>query len=434
MVKEKNINRNKKNKTIVLIFTFVSFIIVGVLTSPLFFKKNSKGSFQFKEVSRGDIENIVSSTGTLSAIETINVGSQVSGIVEKIYVDYNDPVKKGQLLAVLEKTLFNVSVRDAQAGIFRSKAQLKQAEVEVKRNEPLFKKGHLSEMEFLVLRTNVDTAKANFRSAEQTLKKAQTQLDFTEIRSPIDGTVIERSVDVGQTIAASFQAPQLFIVAEDLTQMQIEANVDESDIGLIKEGQGVRFTVLSYPDEGFNGVVRQIRLQPTTLQNVVNYTVVVDAKNEEMKLLPGMTATVDFLVEEKRDVLLVSNTALNFKPTMEMMKEFMNRSRKEKEGNKNRAMGGDRMGSEMSMGKGMPGMGGNQRSNKMGRLFYLDEMGQLKSAMFVKGATDGISTEVLKSRNLEEGMIVITGFSKETKKESDPKKAGFFMRPGPQRK
>ncbi|MCP4149197.1 MAG: efflux RND transporter periplasmic adaptor subunit, partial [bacterium] len=268
----------KKKKVFIVVCLSVVILMGGIFLKSSF-TSSKQGQFQYVEIKRGDLEDTVSSTGTLSAVRTINVGSQVSGNIEKIYVDYNSPVKKGQLIAVLDKTLFNVSIRDAKAAVLRAEARLDQANAEVNRNRPLCEKGHLSEMEFLVTKTNAATAAADLKSAEAALSRSQTQLQYTEIRSPINGTIIERTIDEGQTIAANFQAPTLFIIAEDLTQMQIEVSVDESDIGLIRENQPARFTVQAYPEDVFVGTVRQIRLQPRTEQNVVNYTVVVDSSN-----------------------------------------------------------------------------------------------------------------------------------------------------------
>ncbi|MCP5105512.1 MAG: efflux RND transporter periplasmic adaptor subunit [bacterium] len=381
-------------KKIILIVSVIGLILVGGFLLKSVSNNGQGGAFQFAEIKRGDLENTVSSTGTLSAVETVEVGSQVSGIINALHVDFNDPVKKGQLLVALDKTLFQVSVRDAEAAVARASARLEQANAEVKRNQPLFEQGHISEMEFLVTKTTAKTARADLETAEAALNRAKTQLAYSEIRSPIDGTVIERTVDVGQTIAASFQAPKLFTIAEDLTRMQIEASVDESDIGLIKEGQPARFTVQAYPDETFTGTVRQVRLQPITIQNVVNYTVVVDASNKVGKLLPGMTATVDFVVERKTDVLLVSNAALNFKPPMEMMKMVT---------------------AQRSGGK----------SKDMSVVFCLDENGFPRVMTLRVGTTDGMTTEIKYSSQLKAGMKVITSYQKSKKSES--KDSGFTM-------
>jgi len=426
----------KKKKTIIIVGIIV-LLLIGAYSIKSLSKKENGGKFDFEEIKRGNLENIVSCTGALSAVSTVNIGSQVSGIVDKLYVDFNNNVKKGELLAVLDKTMFITSVKDAEAGILRTRAQYDQAQAELKRNQPLFEKGHLSESEFLVSKTNAETAVAALRSAESTLKRAQTQLAYTDIRSPIDGTVIERAIDAGQTIAASFQAPKLFIIAEDLTKMQIDTNVDESDIGQIKEGQSVRFTVQAYMDETFTGKVRQIRLSPTTIQNVVNYIVVVDANNDKKLLLPGMTATVDFLVEERKDVLMIPNAALSFNPPQDMLLKLQAQMAAKWQGLKKEGKGGDKpRGVEGNPGATQPppgggrtgggGNGGGMMNGKlpehMGRVFYLDEKGNLAMAMLEKGITDGKLTEIKHSRSLTEGMKVITTFmsAEKAQKNNNP--------------
>lgn len=408
--------KKQKKRVMMIAVITMTFVLAGFLLKSCS-RSKKEASFQFAAIKKGDVLNIVTSTGTLSAVETVDVGSQVSGIINRLYVDYNDTVKKGQVLAVLDKTLFEVAVQDAEAGVIRAKAKLVQAEAELKRNQPLFEKGHLSEMEFLVTKTTAETAKADLNAAQAALKRARTNLDYTIIRSPIDGTIIERTVDAGQTIAASFQAPKLFVIAEDLTRMQIEANVDESDIGLIKENQSVTFDVQAYPDEKFTGIVRQIRLQPTTIQNVVNYTVVVDASNENGKLLPGMTATVDFMVEERRNVLLVPNTALSFNPPVEVMKKYGPQMMK-----KMKKMAGNPM---------APGnrMMGNKLPDHMGKVFYLDEEGIPGIAMLSKGATDGKVTEIVRSRDLKEGMHVITSYKEGNDSNEKKQRTSIFPPP-----
>ena len=417
-------------KKIIVIITIMAVLILAVLLIKPLFKTGNGTGFAFIEVKKGDLENIVSSTGTLSALETVEVGSQVSGIIEKLYVDFNDPVKKGQVLAVLDKTLYEVSVRDSEAKVSQARANLAQAVAEVKRNHPLFEKGHISEMEFLVLKTTAQTAQASLKIARASLNRARTNLEYTVIRSPIDGTVIERTVDAGQTIAASFQAPKLFVIAEDLTRMQIEANVDESDIGQIRQNQEVRFTVQTYPEKTFNGTVRQIRLQPQTLQNVVNYTVIVDAPNQDKSLLPGMTATVDFIIEQIEDVLLISNKALSYNPPQEMMREIFQKLMKNRREKDQQGEGPEGMFPGSGSGRRNP----SQMPDDVGRVFILDADNALTIAIFKKGSTDGMFTEikqVLRGK-LESGTRAITGIQKKKTKKSESKNT-LLPRPGGRR-
>ena len=335
--------------------------------------------YLYATVTQGSLETLVSSTGTLAALETVEVGTQVSGTIAKIEVDYNDPVRKGQVLAVLDQALFSAQVREAEANVNRARASLAEAEDEYRRNRPLFEKGFLSAQEFLPVSTGVETARASLAAAAASLVRAQTNLAYTIIRSPIDGTVIKRSVEAGQTVAASLNTPTLFLIARDLAQMQIEADVDESDIGQIRTGQPVRFTVQSYPGEIFTGKVSQIRLQPRTISNVVNYTVLVDASNDKGLLLPGMTATVDFVVNRVENALLVPNAALRFQP-------------QDTPSGKRRA----------DVPVEAPPEG------SAGRVYTVVSDGSLQSLPVIKGETDGLKTAI-RGDGLYEGLQVISG-------------------------
>lgn len=329
-------------------------------------------TYLFATVERGMLENIVSSTGTLAAVETVAVGTQISGTIAKLLVDYNDSVRKGQILAILDQSLYLAARQEAEAGVSRARSTLQQADEEYERNRPLVEKGYLSAQEFLPTRIAVETARASLSAAQAVLIRAQSNLDYTVIRSPINGTIITRSVDAGQTVAASLNTPTLFVIANDLEQMQIEANVDESDIGQIRQGQEVRFTVSAWPEERFTGSVTQIRRQPTTISNVVNYTVVVRASNHQGKLLPGMTATVDFVIERAENALLVPNAALRFAP-----------------------VAGEKL-ATLPAGQG--------------RLYRLDPQGQLQQLSVSTGVTDG-SKIVISGADLQEGMQVVSGMA-----------------------
>src|SRR5688500_14733340 len=257
----------------------------------------------------------------LGSVTTVQVGTQVSGQVAAIHVDFNDTVKKGQLIARIDPTLQQQSVRDAEAGFERVQAELVQAQRDYDRNKQLFEQRVLTETEFNAAEYRLAVVKASAKSAQITVDRARQNLAYTSIYAPIDGIVVERNVDVGQTVAASLSAPQLFLIANNLSRMQILASVDESDIGLIKDGQEVRFSDQAYPVETFRGTVRQVRVQSVTQENVVNYTAVVEVDNASGKLLPGMTATVDFLTGAAKNVLLVPNAALRVRPSMAMLEQ-----------------------------------------------------------------------------------------------------------------
>jgi HlyD family secretion protein len=369
--------------------------------------------YRFETVERGDLESTVSATGALSAVTTIQVGTQVSGQIAEIMVDFNDRVRKGQLVARIDPTLLEQSVKEAEARVERAEAEVNQRQREYDRNAVLFETRSITESEINAVQYALDVVQADLKSARISLDRARRNLDYAEIFAPIDGVVIERNVDVGQTVAASFSAPQLFLIANDLAEMQILASVDESDIGMIEEGQDVRFTVQAYPDDSFRGTVQQVRLQSTVQENVVNYTVVVGVNNADGRLLPGMTASVDFLVQTATDVLKVSNAALRFRPTDEMMATVRERRQaREQEGDTlrpARAGGSPTGGGASTRPPGPPGgFGGNGGSRDMALLWYVNEAGELSLQPVRTGISDGRATEVT-GRGLVEGLEVIAG-------------------------
>ena len=365
------------------------------------------GGYRLVTVERGDLEAVVTSTGTLDAVTTVQVGTQVSGIIESILVDFNDRVAADQVVAMVDTTLLASAVREAQADLERGEADLRQAEREQRRIAALHAEGLVAETEFNTAQYDLDVARAAIKSARIGLERAQRNLDYATIRAPISGTVIERNVDVGQTVQASFSAPQLFLIAADLSQLQILAAVDESDIGRIAEGQTVRFTVQAYDDRTFDGVVRQVRLQSVTEENVVNYTVVVDVANPDGALLPGMTATVDFLVAAARDVLMVPNAALRFRPDEEMLAALQERRRNE--GGGPSGDGARTSGASAGVAGGGSDGSGTTRARPT-LLWYLDDGGELNAAPVRTGLSDGTNTEI-QGRNLEAGMQVVAGLS-----------------------
>lgn len=423
---------------LIVVFSAGGFILIGGFRGA-----GSATEFQLSEVKRGNLQIVITSTGTLNALQTVKVGAEVSGTLKKVYVDYNDTVKKGELLALVDPTSFEAAVKEAKAEVSNAEAALEKIRAEYSRKEKLFEKGYISEFEFISLKSSLKAAEAGFLSAEAKLTRAEVNLENTKIRSPISGTVIKRSVDEGQTIASSFQAPELFIIAEDLKKMQIEADVDENDIGMIKKGQEVRFTVQAYPDRIFSGKVRQVRLQPETIQNVVNYTVVIDVPNEEGILLPGMTATIDFIILNHKNVLLVPNSALSFKPPLPSMPpdrgaklfnlNFIS-GKKERQG-ASRDKEGNRFGTTyLSEEDKNPGTSPNPGEAPPGkaRVFYHGEDGQIRSAIFTPGETDGIYTEVLEPSEFREGMKVITGITNQVKKKASASRNLLFPTSGSQ--
>lgn len=301
-------------------------ILLAVIGYILFRGNGNEPKFRTEKVTKGDLVMTVTSTGTVNPVTTVLVGTQVSGTIKEIYVDFNSPVKKGQLIARIDPALFEAQVNQARANLFSAKANLEKAEATLvdakrtmERNKELLSKNLIAQSDFDTAETNYETAKASVSAVkaqvvqtEAALSLAETNLYYTKIVSPVEGIVVSRNVDVGQTVAASFQTPTLFSIAQDLTKMQIDGNVDESDIGNIKVGQDVEFIVDAYPDITFKGKVWQVRNAPITVQNVVTYDVVIQVANPELKLKPGMTANVSIITAIKKDVLKIPNAALRF--------------------------------------------------------------------------------------------------------------------------
>jgi len=349
-------------------------------------------------VTRASIKSTVSATGALGAVRTVQVGTQVSGQLAQIFVDFNDHVKKGQLLARIDPTLQQQAVEDAQAQLERAQATLTQAQDDYNRNKQLLDAKVITAQEFSTVQSNFSVQQATVKSAHIALDRAKQNLAYTSIYAPIDGVIVERDVDVGQTVAASLSAPQLFIIANDLSEMQILASVDESDIGVIKEGQPVQFTVQSYPGQTFTGSVEQVRLQSKTQDNVVNYTVVVGVKNDTQKLLPGMTATVTFETGSADNSLSVPNAALRVKPTEAMLATAQNSATRQASGSGARSGGGQQRGA-------------GQGSTAFATLWTLGADGKTVKPIRVRtGLTDGQRTAITaRDSTLTEGTQVIIG-------------------------
>ena len=370
-----------RKKTIIAAALVVVLAVAAVLVHREAFAKETT-EYRFTTVERGDVESTVSATGTLSAVTTVQVGTQVSGQISELLVDFNDSVKKGQLLARIDPTLQQQAVADAAASLEKARAQYLQTQRDANRSGELMSAGLVARSEYESADSTMDVARANVKSAQVALDRAKRNLEYTNIHAPIDGVVVERNVDDGQTVAASLSAPQLFLIANDLTHMQILASVGESDIAKIKEGQKVKFTVQALAKQTFEGTVQQVRLQSKTNENVVNYTVVVAVENPEKKLLPGMTARVEFLTDSAKDVLKVANAALRFNGAPASSPAVPAASRAAA-----RAGGGKRSG---------------------GTIYALNADGTLKPLRVRTGITDGKFTEV-RGRELTQGMKIVAG-------------------------
>lgn len=292
-------------------------IVVLILWWAGVFSSSKKHKYITADITRGDIVQTVTASGEIQPVNTINVGSQVSGTIEDIFVDYNSVVKKGDILLKIEPSVLQSTVDESLALLESAKAELKYAQSEFERNQSLYNDGFISRAEMEKSQTLYEQAQQAVNKAQYAFERAETNLGYATITSPVDGTVISRKVDKGQTVAASFQTPDLFEIAEDLSKMQIETAVSEADIGMVKEGLPVTFTVDAYPNMTFKGNVQQIRLSPTNVSNVVVYTVVIDVDNSDLKLMPGMTAFVTVVVAEAKDALKTKNSAL-------LMRNFQN--------------------------------------------------------------------------------------------------------------
>ena len=294
-------------------------VVIILLTAGIwwfFATRSEKVEYVTVNISRGDLRQVVTATGEINPVNTVSVGSQVSGTIEDIFVDYNSHVTKGQLLLKIEPSVLEAAVAEALASLESAKSQLTLAKNDYNRNKTLYDSGYIARAEMEQSQTNYEQSVQSVKRAQSQYDRAVTNLGYATITSPVEGTVISRKVDKGQTVAASFQTPDLFEIAEDLSKMQIETAVSEADIGVIKEGQSVTFTVDAYPTKKFKGTVRQVRLSPTTTSNVVVYTVVIDVDNSDLELMPGMTAFVTILVSEAHDIWKSPNSAFlvrNFK-------------------------------------------------------------------------------------------------------------------------
>jgi len=308
-----------KNKKIIII-SVVCAVVIAV--GFYFFKKESpKDAFRLETIkmSSNKITTTVTATGTIDPITEITVGTQVSGIISKIYVDYNSVVKKGQILAELDKTNLQSDYNSQLLNLNSSRTQYDFQKKNFVRSKELHDKNLISDIDFETAKYNYELAESTYKLNQTNLKKAQTNLDYATIHSPIDGVIVSRAVEQGQTVAASFSTPTLFDIAQDLTKMQVVANVDEADIGNVKQGQRVTFTVDAFPNDQFSGKVTQVRLKSTVTSNVVTYQVVVNTPNMDLKLKPGLTANITIYTVEKNDIQTLPNKVFNFKPDIESL-------------------------------------------------------------------------------------------------------------------
>lgn len=305
---------NKKKTLVIVAVAAIAALAVWLLSGG---KKEEKITFDTAAVAPANIMNSITATGTIEPVTSVTVGTQVSGIVSKLFVDYNSVVKKGQVIAELDKTNLMSQLNTAKTQLATAQSQLNYQTANYKRYKTLFEKGFVAADDFDNAKLSYTQAKEQVASAKEEVQRAQTNLGYATITSPIDGVVLSKSVEEGQTVAASFSTPELFTIAQDLTNMQVVADVDEADIGDVKEGERVTFTVDAYPDDTFEGEVKQVRQEATTTNNVVTYEVVISAPNADLKLKPGLTANVTIYTAERKGVLSVPSKALRFTPQKE---------------------------------------------------------------------------------------------------------------------
>jgi HlyD family secretion protein len=375
--------------------------------------------YRTEKADRGTVTMTVTATGTLSAVTTVQVGSQVSGVISRLSADFNSTVTKGQVLAELDPTPFQQQVEQRQADVTRMKVQADDARIKYERQRRLLEGGLTSQADVDAAEAQYKSARAQVAQAQASLNQSQTNLRYTRILSPIDGIVVDRQYDVGQTVAASFQAPTLFQIAQDLTKMQVQADVDQSDIGRVKVGQVARFSVDAYPEEEFRGRISQIRYNAQVNQNVVTYPVILEVSNPEGRLRPKMTANVTIDVEAVQNVLRVPNAALRFKPPQQ-------------DGEKREGSGGDAMQRAARSGQGSgPGAAAGQLprgrraaagGGKSQTVYTLGAENKLQPVEIRTGITDGRFTHVV-SGSLKEGDAVVVGVVT-SKVESAPPMGG----------
>ncbi|MGB9495919.1 MAG: efflux RND transporter periplasmic adaptor subunit [Azonexus sp.] len=377
--------------------------------------------YKLATVEKGDVTQTVSANGTLNPLVLVNVGTQVSGTVRKLYVDFNDKVEAGQKLLELDQSLLQTIVRQSQANVLNQQAALDLARANEARMKALLDKEYVSRQDYDLARQALRSAEAQLIQAKAAADKDKVNLSYSVITSPVSGVVVARLVDIGQTVAASFQTPVLIQIAQDLSKMAIDTSFAEADIGNIKQGLPVRFTVDAFPNRNFQGEVQQIRLNPTNQQNVVTYNVRIRVDNPDLTLLPGMTAYVNIGVQKREDVLLVPNAALRFKPADGAEKKAENG-----QNSPSTATVGPGMGA--GMGGGMGGMGsgekkGKKRDGQSGTVYVLDG-GEIRPVSVQLGITDNRNTEIV-GGELKAGDRVVTG--ENTSANSKPSSVGMRM-------
>jgi HlyD family secretion protein len=382
---------------------WVALVVALLIVASLVRQCRNGGSenYQIATVTRGPITQAVTATGTLNPVVNVQVGSQVSGNIAKLFADFNSQVKAGQVVAQIDPALFQATVTQAEGDLANAQAALELARVNAKRTQDLFARKTSSQADLDQATANLHQAEANVKIKQGALDKAKADLDHCTITSPIDGVVISRNVDVGQTVAASLQAPVIFQIANDLTKMQIDSNVAEADVGVLEVGQDVDFTVDAFPMRTFHGKVVQVRNAPITVQNVVTYDTVIGVSNPELKLKPGMTANVSIIVAHKDNVLQIKNAALRYRPA-----EAPAGAARSMSSQSGASQGGSRQGGSARRGETMEKTAGARERRPSERTVYVLSGGWPNPVQIKTGISDGVVTEVVEG--LKEGDRVVT--------------------------
>lgn len=413
-----------KNRRKIIIWSIIGAVVVAVVLIKVFTKPDEELVMRTHVVGEYTVENTVTATGTIEPLEEVEVGTQVSGEISTIFVDYNSVVKKGQMLAELDKSNLMENVRQAEASVRSAESELNYAQTSYDRTSQLYEAKAATQIAYDEARNSLVKAETSLLNAKSNLDKAKVNLGYAEIYSPIDGVILSKEVEVGQTVAASYSTPTLFKIAKDLTKMKVEADVDEADIGQVKEGQKVTFTVDAYIEDVFLGEVEQIRLEPTTTNNVVTYTVIITAQNDELKLFPGMTASVTIVTEEQTG-LAIPSEAMSFTPTERILEEFRGRMPEGfVPGQKgDRKKGGPRPG-------GFPGGIGdkNMQGGERPQMVWVMENGIMVPRTIKTGMSDGVYKIV--ERGVAAGDSVVLSASYQVKVKEQKMGSNPFM-PGP---
>jgi HlyD family secretion protein len=422
-------------KKVLIIAGVIVIAAVALLIFKPFAKKKTEVTFGTVKVEKGNITNTVTATGTIEAVTSVEVGTQVSGIIDKIYVDFNDKVKQGQLLAQIDKTTLLAQLEQSKSTVDQAQANMVYQEATYSRLKALYEKKLIALSDYDQALYNFENAKASLKNAKSAYDRNMTNLNYSTIKSPIDGVVLNRAVEEGQTVAASFNTPTLFTIVNDLTQMEVETSVDEADIGKVKQGQRVEFTVDAYSDLKFEGRVAEVRLQPTTTNNVVTYSVILSAPNPDKKLMPGMTASATMYVDEKQNVLILSGKAMRFTPDVAYMQQQFQKMAKNMPagaspmGTTPSGVAGQGTATAANAGQTMPqGDFGSFSSPDGSKMVWVkDDKGGIRPNKIQVGIDNGTNVEILSGlKEGDEVVISMEGASSDTKTKEQQGPQGPF--------